>query len=50
MKGSFFIAQINELIEDFRLNQEVRGRAKKYIDIGIYRLNRWQEYTFTKKQ
>jgi integrase/recombinase XerD len=27
------MAKIKELIEDFRLNQEILGREKKYIDL-----------------
>ncbi|WP_127532008.1 site-specific integrase [Paenibacillus kobensis] len=39
------MVKIRELIEDFKLNQEVLGRDKKYIDLCIFRLNRWEQYT-----
>ncbi|UNK19275.1 tyrosine-type recombinase/integrase [Paenibacillus sp. N3/727] len=39
------MTKINELIEDFRLNQEILGREKKYIDLCLYRLNRWEKFT-----
>ncbi|WP_438349193.1 tyrosine-type recombinase/integrase [Paenibacillus sp. FA6] len=39
------MTKINELIDDFRLNQEIQGRAKEYIKICLYRLNRWGEFT-----
>lgn len=33
-----------ELIDDFKLNQEIVGRRPKYIEMCIWRLKRWQEY------
>ncbi|RUT43261.1 recombinase [Paenibacillus anaericanus] len=39
------MTKINELIEDFRLNQEILGREKKYIDLCLFRLWRWEEFT-----
>lgn len=39
------MTKINELIEDFRLNQEILGREKKYIDLCLFRLWRWEKFT-----
>lgn len=39
------MTKIKELIEDFKLNQEILGREKKYIDLCLFRLYRWQEFT-----
>lgn len=33
---------IREMIEDFKLNQEILGREKKYIDLCLFRLYRWE--------
>ncbi|MDQ8733859.1 tyrosine-type recombinase/integrase [Paenibacillus sp. LHD-38] len=39
------MTKIKELIEDFRLNQEILGREKKYVDLCLFRLYRWEEFT-----
>ncbi|MDY8025802.1 MULTISPECIES: tyrosine-type recombinase/integrase [Paenibacillus] len=39
------MTKINELIEDFRLNQEILGREERYIDLCLFRLYRWEEFT-----
>lgn len=44
MEGSFFMSKIIELIDDFRLNQQIEGRKPEYIDLCTYRLNRWYTY------
>lgn len=38
------MSKINELIDDFKLNQEIQGRKKEYIEGCLYRLHRWMEY------
>lgn len=38
------LPKIMELIDDFKLNQEIVGRTPKYIEMCIWRLKRWQEY------
>lgn len=38
------MTKINELLDDFRLNQEILGREKKYIDVCLFRLRRWERY------
>jgi integrase/recombinase XerD len=32
------MTKINELIEDFKLNHEILGREKKYVDLCLFRL------------
>jgi integrase/recombinase XerD len=39
------MTKIKELIEDFRLNQEIMGREKKYVDLCLFRLYRWEDFT-----
>lgn len=39
------MSRINELIDDFKLNQEIQGRKKEYITGCMYRLHRWMEFT-----
>ncbi|MGG1601140.1 tyrosine-type recombinase/integrase [Paenibacillus naphthalenovorans] len=39
------MTKIHELIEDFKLNQEILGREKRYVDLCVFRLNRWQRFT-----
>ncbi len=39
------MTKINELILDFKLNQEILGRVKKYVDLCMYRLHRWEHFT-----
>ena len=41
MKGGFFMSKIIELIDDFRLNQQIQNRTPEYIDLCMYRLKRW---------
>lgn len=36
------MTKVRELIEDFKLNQEILGREKKYIDLCLFRLYRWE--------
>lgn len=38
------MTKITELIQDFKLNQEILGRARKYIDVCIFRLDRWEQF------
>lgn len=38
------MTKINELIQDFKLNQEILGRAQRYVEVCMFRLNRWEEY------
>lgn len=39
------MSRIDELIDEFKLNQEIQGRRKEYIDGCMYRLRRWMEFT-----
>lgn len=38
------MSKIIELIDDFRLNQQIQSRKKAYIDLCIWRLNDFKEY------
>lgn len=38
------MTKIIELIDDFQLNQRIQGRKKHYIELCIYRMNRWKDY------
>lgn len=38
------MVRIIELIDDFKLNQEIIGRKPKYVEMCIWRLKRWQEF------
>ena len=38
------MVRIIELIDDFKLNQEIIGRKPKYVEKCIWRLKRWQEF------
>lgn len=44
IEGSFFMVKIIEMIDDFKLNQEILGRKPKYVELCMYRLNRWKEF------
>lgn len=44
MKGGFFMSKIMELIDDFRLNQQIQDRKPEYIDLCMYRLKRWHDF------
>jgi hypothetical protein len=39
------MTKIKELIEDFKLNQEILGREKRYVDLCVFRLYRWEKFT-----
>lgn len=39
------MTKIKKLIEDFKLNQEILGREKRYVDLCVFRLYRWEEFT-----
>lgn len=39
------MTKIKELIVDFKLNQEILGREKKYIELCMFRLHRWEKFT-----
>lgn len=38
------MTRIMELIDDFKLNQEIIGRKPKYIEMCVWRLRRWQAF------
>ena len=38
------MTKIKELLDDFKLNQQIEGRKPKYIDICSWRLSRWNEF------
>lgn len=38
------MTKIKELIQDFKLNQEVLGRVKRYVDVYMFRLDRWERF------
>ncbi|RAP26643.1 hypothetical protein C2W64_01359 [Brevibacillus laterosporus] len=42
------MTKIKELIEDFKLNQEILGREKKYVELCMFRLYRWEKFTVKK--
>lgn len=44
MKGGFFVTKITELLDDFKLNQQVQGKRAKYIEMCIWRLSRWKDF------
>ncbi|SFM12179.1 integrase/recombinase XerD [Paenibacillus sp. 1_12] len=39
------MTKIKELIQDFKLNQQILGRVKKYVDLCMFRLYRWERFT-----
>lgn len=39
------MTKIKELIDDFKLNQEILGRVKRYVDLCMFRLHRWEKFT-----
>ncbi|WP_225216158.1 tyrosine-type recombinase/integrase [Psychrobacillus faecigallinarum] len=46
------MVKISELIDDFKINQQIQGRKEKYMELTTYRLNRWltfmvEEYSIT---
>lgn len=43
-KGVFFVTKLKELIQGFKLNQEVLGRVKRYIDVSMFRLYCWEGF------
>lgn len=38
------MTKIMELLDDFKLNQQIQGRRPRYIDMCIWRLMRWQDF------
>ncbi|MGG0411176.1 tyrosine-type recombinase/integrase [Peribacillus simplex] len=38
------MVKIMELLDDFKLNQQIQGRKPKYIEMCIWRLTRWYEF------
>ncbi|KAA8756541.1 tyrosine-type recombinase/integrase [Paenibacillus sp. UASWS1643] len=38
------MTKITELIQDFKLNQEILGRAREYVEICMFRLGRWERF------
>jgi len=38
------VTKILELIDDFKLNQQIQGRKPKYVEMCIWRLTRWYEF------
>jgi len=43
------VSRINELIDDFKMNQQIQGRKKEYVEGCMYRLGRWMEFTNNEK-
>ena len=46
------MVKISDLIDDFKINQQIQGRKEKYMELTTYRLNRWltfmvDEYSVT---
>ncbi|WP_197143224.1 hypothetical protein [Lysinibacillus sphaericus] len=37
------MTKILELIDDFKLNQQIQGRKLKHVEMCIWRLTRWAE-------
>lgn len=44
MEGGFFVTKIIELIDDFKIEQQVKGRKEEYIATCSWRLSRWQDF------
>lgn len=42
------MTKIKELIDDFKMNQEILGRAKRYVEICMFRLYRWEKFMANK--
>ena len=38
------LTKIIELLDDFKIEQQVKGRKKEYIELCYYRLNRWRKF------
>lgn len=38
------LTKIIELMDDFKIEQQVKGRKKEYIELCYYRLNRWRKF------
>ena len=38
------MVRIIELIDDFKMNQEIVGRKSKYVEQCVWRLKRWKEF------
>lgn len=38
------MTRIMELVDDFKLNQEIIGRKRRYVEMCVWRLRRWQAY------
>lgn len=38
------MVKISDLIEEFKLNQQIQGRKDKYMELTSYRLNRWLSF------
>ncbi|MET0958937.1 MAG: site-specific integrase, partial [Psychrobacillus psychrotolerans] len=38
------MSKIIELIDDFRLNQQIQDRTPEYIDLCMYRIKRWYSF------
>ncbi|WP_404457743.1 tyrosine-type recombinase/integrase [Oceanobacillus kapialis] len=41
------MTRITDLLEDFKLNQQIEGRKPKYIDLCSWRLSRWNKFMQT---
>ncbi|MDQ0087610.1 hypothetical protein J2T12_001004 [Paenibacillus anaericanus] len=39
------MTKIKELIQDLKLNQEILGREKRYVDLCSIYLYRWERFT-----
>ena len=38
------MTRIMELVDDFKLNQEIIGRSPRYVAMCVWRLRRWQAF------
>jgi integrase/recombinase XerD len=38
------VTKIIELLDDFKLNQQIQGRKPKYVQMCMWRLTRWYEF------
>lgn len=46
-KGVFFVSKIIDMIDDFRMNQEIMRRKPRYIDVCMYRLKMLKDFIET---
>lgn len=38
------MVKISDLIDDFKMNQQIQGRKNRFIDLTTYRLKQWKNF------